>query len=69
MMKRIKIYHKKNKKREWEKTKIRISFRSKNQISLFMIIREYYNKRTNEITFAEILFEIEQKRWKNVKYL
>ncbi len=59
MMKRIKIYHKKNKKREWEKTKIRISFRSKNQISLFMIIREYYNKRTNEITFAEILFEIE----------
>ena len=59
MMKRIKIYHKKNKKREWEKTKIRISFRSKNQISLFMIIREYYNKRTNEITIAAILFEIE----------
>lgn len=58
-MKRIKIYHKKNKKREWEKTKIRMSFRSKNQISFFMIIREYYNKRTNEITFAEILFEIE----------
>lgn len=57
--KRIKIYHKKNKKREWEKTKIRMSFRSKNQTSLFMIIREYYNKRTNEITFAEILFEIE----------
>lgn len=59
MMKRIKIYHKKNKKREWEKTKIRISFRSKNQIPLLMIIREYYNKRTNEIIFAEILFEIE----------
>ena len=58
-MKRIKIYHKKNKKREWEKTKIRMSFRGKNQISLFMIIREYYNKRTNEMTFAEILFEIE----------
>lgn len=58
-MKRIKIYHKKNKKRAWEKTKIRISFRSKNQIPLLMIIREYYNKRTNEITFAEILLEIE----------
>lgn len=57
--KRIKIYPKKNKKREWEKTKIRINFRSENQIPLFMIIREYYNKRTNEITFAEILFEIE----------
>ncbi|MEI3355805.1 MAG: hypothetical protein V8R81_01740 [Clostridia bacterium] len=42
-----------------EKTKIRISFRSKNQIPLLMIIREYYNKRTNEITFAEILLEIE----------
>lgn len=57
-MKRIKIYHKKNKKQKWEKTKIRMSFRSKNQTSLFMIIREYYNKRTSEITFAEILFEI-----------
>ena len=57
--KRIRAYFNKNKKREWEKTKIRISFRSKNQISLFMIIREYYNKRTNEMTFAEILFEIE----------
>lgn len=58
-MKRIKIYHKKNKKREWEKTKIKMSFRGKNQIPLFMIIREYYNKRTNEIIFAEILLEIE----------
>lgn len=57
--KRIKAYFKKNKKKEWEKTKIRISFRSKCQTSLFMIVREYYNKRTNEITFAEILFEIE----------
>lgn len=57
--KRIKAYFKKNKKRDWEKTKIRISFRSKYQKPLFMIIREYYNKRTNEITFAEIIFEIE----------
>lgn len=56
---RVKIYHKKNKKSKQEKTKIRISFKSKNQTSLFMIIREYYNKKTNEITFAEILFEIE----------
>lgn len=57
--KRIKIYPKKNKKREWEKTKIRISFKSQYQTPLLMIIREYYNKRINEITFAEILFEIE----------
>lgn len=56
---KIKIYCKKNKKRKWEKTKIRISFRSECQIPLLMIIREYYNKRTNEIVFAEILFEIE----------
>jgi len=57
--KRIKAYFRKNKKEEWEKTRIRISFRSKYQTSLFMIVREYYNKRTNEITFAEIIFEIE----------
>ena len=57
--KRIKAYFKKNKKREWEKTKIRISFKIEHQTPLLMIIREYYNKRTNEITFAEILFEIE----------
>ncbi|MCX4303797.1 MAG: hypothetical protein OSJ66_07325 [Clostridia bacterium] len=69
MMKRIKIYHKKNKKREWEKTKIRISFKSKNQTPLFMIIREYYNKRTNEITFAEILFEIEWRSLSSGKIL
>lgn len=54
----IKKYKLKNKKQEWEKTKIRISFRSKNQIPLLLIIREYYNKRTNEITYAEVLFEI-----------
>lgn len=56
---KIHIYNKKNKKAKNEKTKIRISFKSKNQIPLLMIIREYYNKTTNEIVFAEILFEIE----------
>ena len=55
----IKIYHEKNKKSKNEKTKIRISFKNKRQMSLFMIIREYYDKRTYEITYAEILFEIE----------
>ena len=55
----IKIYHHKNKKSKYEKTKIKISFKSKYQTSLFMIIREYYDKKTNEITYAEILFEIE----------
>lgn len=55
----IRIYHKKNKKSKTEKTKIRISFKNKYQMSLFMIVREYYDKKTNEITYAEILFEIE----------
>ncbi len=55
----IRIYHKKNKKSKTEKTKIRISFKSKYQTPLFMIVREYYDKRTNEVTYAEILFEIE----------
>ncbi len=55
----IKVYNKKNKKSKNEKTKIRIYFRSKNQSSLLMIVREYYNKKTNEIVFAEILLEIE----------
>ena len=54
----IRIYHKKNKKSKTEKTKIRISFKSKYHTPLFMIVREYYDKRTNEVTYAEILFEI-----------
>ena len=47
------IIHKSN------RTKIIISFKSKYQTPLFMIVREYYDKRTNEVTYAEILFEIE----------
>lgn len=49
----------KNKKGKDEKTRIIISFRSKHQIPLFMVIREYYNKKTKESVFAEVLFEIE----------
>lgn len=56
---KVHIYRKKNKKSKFEKTKISISFKSKNQIPLLMVVREYYDKRTNEIVFAEILFEIE----------
>lgn len=41
----IKIYHHKNKKSKYEKTKIKISFKSKYQTPLFMIIREYYDKK------------------------
>ena len=49
---------KKNKKSKNEFTRIRISFKSKYQIPLFMIVREYYDKKTKEITWAEVLFEI-----------
>ena len=56
---KIHIYRKKNKKSKSEKTKISISFKGKNQIPLFMIVRKYYNKKTNELVFAEVLFEIE----------
>ena len=55
----IKIYQQKNKKSNSEKTKITLIFKIKYKTPLFMIIREYYDKKTNEITYAEILFEIE----------
>ena len=56
---KVHIYHKRNKKSINERTKITISFKSKYQTPLLMIIREYYDKSTNEVVFAEILFEIE----------
>ncbi len=56
---KLHIYRKKNKKSKCEKTRIVISFKSKNQIPLLIVVREYYDKRTKEIVFAEILFEIE----------
>ena len=60
---KVHIYHERNKKLINEKTKIVISFRSKNkryiQTSLLLVIREYYNKNTNEVVYAEVLLEIE----------
>lgn len=38
------------------KTRIRISFKSKNQAPLFMIVREYYND--GMVFYAEVLFEV-----------
>lgn len=40
-----------------EKTKIRFGFRSKYQLPLFMIIKEYYDIN-GELYFAKVLFEI-----------
>lgn len=48
-----------HKKEKAEKTRITISFRSKNQSPLLMIVREYYDRKTKEITYAEVLFEID----------
>jgi len=39
------------------KTKITISFKSKNQTPLLMIIREYWE--AGEVEYAEVLFSIE----------
>lgn len=40
-----------------KKTGITFSFRSKYQIPLFMVIKEYYDEN-GEVEFAEVLFEI-----------
>ena len=39
------------------KTRIRFSFKSKNQLPLFMVIKEYYDGN-GDIEFAEVLFQI-----------
>ena len=47
------------KNRNLKKQEYQYLLKAKNQIPLLMVVREYYDKRTNEIVFAEILFEIE----------
>lgn len=37
-------------------TKIKFSFRGKNQLPLFMVTKEYYTN--NEITYVKVLFMI-----------
>jgi hypothetical protein len=46
-------------------TRIVISFKSKNQLPLFMITKEYYNKN-GELTFAKVIFEIKGKKYKKL---
>ena len=48
------------------KTRITFSFRSKNQIPLFMVIKEYYDDDGN-IEFAKVLFEIKGKKMRELK--
>ena len=45
-------------------TKIRISFKSKTQLSLFMVIKEFIEN--NEVVFAEVLFQIKGKEMRKL---
>ena len=48
-----------------DKTGIIFSFRGKNQLPLFMIIKEYFDKN-GDIEFAKVLFEIEGRKCKRI---
>lgn len=47
-----------------KKTGIIFGFRGKNQLPLFMIIKEYFDEN-GEVDFAKVLFEIEGKKCKD----
>ncbi|HEY5587722.1 MAG TPA: hypothetical protein VIK86_02065 [Candidatus Paceibacterota bacterium] len=47
-----------------ENTKIRISFKSKTQLPLFMATKEFIEN--NEVVFAEVLFQIEGKEMRKL---
>lgn len=54
---------------EEERTKLVFSLRGMkgvNQLPLFMLIKEYYDKN-NEIVWAKVLFEIEGWKYKKMK--
>jgi len=48
-----------------DKTRIFISFKSKNQLPWFMVIKEYYE--SGEVVFAKVLYEFwpTYKQWNN----
>lgn len=48
------------------KTRIKFGFKSKKQMSLFMIFKEYYDDNGN-IEFAEILFEIKGRKMRKLE--
>jgi hypothetical protein len=65
---------------EMQTTRIRFGFRSKSQVPLFMVWKEYYytypdpadmNKKVMDLTYAEVLFSLDVIifwRGKNVLY-
>lgn len=48
-----------------EKSGIIFSFRSKRQLALFHIIKEYYDEN-GEVEYAEILFEIKGRKCRKI---
>lgn len=48
-----------------KKIKIRFSFRSKTQLPLFMITKEWYDDN-GEIEFAKVLFEIQGSKMRKI---
>lgn len=50
------------------KTRITFGFKSKTQMPLFMVIKEYYDDDGN-IEFAKVLFEIKGKKMRELEKL
>lgn len=48
-----------------ESTRIKISFKGKNQLPLLMVTKEYYQSK--ELIFAKVLFQIDGKEMKELK--
>ena len=48
------------------KTRISFGFKSKRQLPLFMVIKEYYDKDGN-IEYAKVLFEIKGKKMRELE--
>lgn len=48
------------------KTRIRFGFKGKNQLPLFMIIKEYYDDN-GDIEFAKVLFQIKGRAMRKLE--
>lgn len=48
------------------KTRIRFSFKGKNQLPLFMVIKEYYDDN-GDLEFAKVLFEIKGREMRKLE--
>ena len=48
-----------------KRTRISFSFRSKNQLPFFMVIKEYYDEN-GQVYFAKVLFEIKGRKFRKL---